>query len=439
MVLERNIILRRARLIDPQSSLDEVADIKIVGGVIKEIGRIDSAKGESIDLKGKIITPGLYDMHVHLREPGREDEETIETGCAAAAAGGFTGVACLPNTAPPIDTAGIIDFILRRAINLPVKVNPVAAITQGRAGKNLTDMHDLLGMGAVGFSDDGAPLADSDLMRRALEYASDLGAVIIQHSEDPYLFKGSMHEGLVSTKLGLAGIPSLCEEIMVMRDIRLAEYTGGRLHVAHVSAAETVEHLRNAKDRGVKVTAEVTPHHLFLTAEAVVGYNTNAKMNPPLRTERDRQALIEGLLEGTIDAIATDHAPHAPEEKEDDFNSAPFGVIGLETALGLVLTELVHTGKMDWNMLVRRMAVKPREILRLPEVKISVGSEAELSIIDPDLEWEVNPDDFKSLSHNTPFAGRKLKGCAFGIYNKGQLAVGSRQSVKGFGSRFTIS
>ena len=420
---KENIILRQARLIDPQVGIDKTADIKIVSGKIAGIGNFASEKSESIDFSGKIIIPGLYDMHVHLREPGFEYKESIETGCAAAAEGGFTGVACMPNTNPAIDTAGTIDYIERRSKDLPVTVNPVAAVTQGRKGEFLSEMYDLQRAGAVGFSDDGSPLVDSELMRRALEYSSDLDAVIIQHEEDPYLFVGVMHEGLTATKLGLSGITSLCEEVMVMRDLRLTEYTGGRLHIAHVSAAETVAHIREAKAKGIKVTAEVTPHHLFLTDEAVIGYNTSTKMNPPLREERDRLALIEGLLDGTIDAIASDHAPHSIEEKENDFNTAPFGTIGLETAVGLVLTNLVATGKMDWNMLVQRMAVAPRIILRLPEVKLEKGCSAELTIIDPELEWTVEIAKFKSLAENSPFGGWKLYGKAVGIYNKGMLVL----------------
>lgn len=424
MTQKDNIILKRARLIDPQVGIDKTADVKIVSGKIAGIGDFSSEKGESIDLSGKIILPGLYDMHVHLREPGYEYKESIESGCAAAAEGGFTGIACMPNTNPTIDTAGTIDYIKRRSKDLPVTVNPIAAITQGRKGEHLSEIYDLYKAGAVGFSDDGSPLVDSELMRRALEYASDLDAVIIQHSEDPFLFAGVMHEGIVSTKLGLAGISSMCEEVMVMRDLRLTEYTGGRLHIAHVSAAESVAHIREAKAKGINITAEVTPHHLFLTDEAVIGYNTNTKMNPPLREAEDREALLEGLLDGTIDAIATDHAPHAIEEKENDYNTAPFGIIGLETAVGLVLTNLVATGKMDWNTLVQRMAIAPRKILRLPEVKIETGCDAELTIIDQELEWVVDIDKFKSLATNSPFGGWKLKGKAVGIYNKNQLVYG---------------
>jgi len=420
--LKEDIILSGARVIDPQTGIDETADIKIEDGVIKEIGKV-SGGGESLDLSDRIIIPGLFDMHVHLREPGREDTETIHSGCSAAAAGGFTGIACMPDTNPPLDTSGIVEFILRKSGGLPVDVRPVAAVSRGRMGEKLSEMYDLLNAGATGFSDDPSPVVDSDLLRRALEYASDLGLVIIQHAEDPYLFEGVMHEGLISTRMGLAGIPSLCEENMVVRDIRMTEYTGGRLHFAHISAKESVELIRAAKGRGVNITAEATPYNLFLTDEAVLGFDTNTKVNPPLRDDEHRQALVSGLLEGTIDAIASNHYPHAKEEKEDDYNTAPFGIIGLETTLGLVLTELVHTGKMDWNALAMRMSIAPRKILNLPEAKLEEGTAANLTIIDPDCEWEVNPDDFKSLSRNTPFGGRKLKGKAFGIYNNGQLII----------------
>ena len=421
-MLKENLTLRGARLIDPQTGLDRIADIRIEGGRIAEIGDNLTESGEALDLAGKVITPGLVDIHTHLREPGREDTETIASGCAAAAAGGFTRLACMPNTNPPIDKVGVIDLIKRQAAPHPAHIHPIAAVTQNREGKKLADMYELAAAGAVGFSDDGSPVADTDILRRALEYVKDFGGVIVEHAEDPYLFKGVMHEGLTSTRLGLEGIPSLCETVMVERDIRLAEFTGGRLHICHISAAETVELVRAAKKAGIKVTAEVTPHHLFLNDSAVMGYNTNAKVNPPLRTEKDRLALVEGLLDGTIDCIATDHAPHAPEEKEDDFNTAPFGVIGLETALGLILTELVHTGRLDWSALVDRMSIAPRRILNLPSAKIEAGAEAELTIIDPEAEWKVEPAKFKSLSRNTPFAGRTLKGKAWGIYSKGRLA-----------------
>ncbi len=420
-MLKENLILRNARLIDPQTGLDRTTDLRIEGGKIAEIGDNLSGEGESIDLSGKIITPGLTDIHTHLREPGREDTETIASGCAAAAAGGFTRIACMPNTTPPIDTVGIIDLIKREAAKYAVFVHPIAAITQGRAGKKLSEMHELAAAGAAGFSDDGSPVASTDLMRWALEYTSDFGGVIVEHAEDPYLFNGVMHEGLVSTRLGLAGIPSLCEAVMVERDLRLADFTGGRLHLCHLSATESVELVRQAKKAGVKVTAEVTPHHLFLTDQATLEYDTNFKMNPPLRTEKDSLALIEGLLDGTIDCVATDHAPHALEEKENDFNTAPFGVIGLETALGLILTELVHPWKMDWMTLVDRMSAAPRRALNLPSAKIEVGAEAELSIIDPEAEWTVDASKFKSLSRNTPFGEWELKGKAWGIYNKGRM------------------
>jgi dihydroorotase len=418
-----NLILRKARIIDPQSGFDTTADILIENGVIAKIGGISGKTDEDYDLSGKIILPGLFDMHTHLREPGREDEETIASGASAAEAGGFTGIACMPNTTPAIDNSGIVEFIQKKSAGLPVDIIPIAAISVGREGKRLTDMFDLKGYGVPGFSDDGSPLVDAELMRRALEYSSDFDSVIIQHAEEPSLLKGVMHEGEVSTRLGLAGIPSLCEETMVARDIRLAEFTGGRLHICHISCKESVELIKEAKKRGVNVTCEVTPHHLFLTDKAVEGYDTNAKMNPPLRSEADRQALIAGLIEGTIDCIASDHAPHSLEEKEDDFNTAPFGIIGLETALGLVLTNLVHSGKMDWNTLIERMSIAPRKILRLPPAKIAVGEKANLTIIDPECEWTVKPEEFKSLSRNTPFKGWKLKGKAVGIFNKG-LGVG---------------
>ena len=418
------LLFRNARIIDPTSGMDKTANIMVADGKIAKIGGIEDKCETEYDLTGKIIVPGLFDMHVHLREPGFEDKEDIESGCAAAAAGGFTGVACMPNTDPVIDRSSVVDFVLKRAAGLPVDVHPIAAITAGRKGEKLTEMYDLLQHGAAGFSDDGSPLVDTELMRRALEYSKDMNAVIIQHSEDPYLFSGVMHEGVMSTRLGLAGIPSICEDMMVARDIRLVEYSGGRLHIAHISAKETVELVRQAKAKSLQITCEVTPHHLFLTDEAVKGYDTDTKMNPPLRTKEDRLALVEGLLDGTIDCIATDHAPHAPEEKEVEYNFAPFGVVGLETALGVVISGLVNTGKMDWQTLVERMSIAPRRILGLPEVTLKEGSPANLTIIDPNIEWQVDNYKFHSKSRNTPFKEWKLTGKAWGIYNKGILAVG---------------
>ena len=419
----KDVTLRGAKIIDPQSGLNDIADLRIIDGIITEIGNISDPLENDIDLKGMVIVPGLYDMHVHLREPGQEDKENIESGCNAAAAGGFTGVACMPNTEPPVDRSSIVDFIRKRAEGLPVGVNPIAAVTIERKGEKLVEMYDLLRHGAVGFSDDGSPVVNSEIMRRALEYSKDLNALIIQHSEDPYLFSGVMNEGIMSTRLGMEGIPSMCEDIMVARDIRLTEFTGGRLHIAHISVKETAALIRKAKDAGINITAEVTPHHLFLTDEAVAGYDTDTKMNPPLRTEEDRKVLVNAILDGTIDCIATDHAPHAPEEKEVEYNFAPFGIIGLETALALVLTKLVHPGLMDWNMLIDRMSIRPRRILGLEPVKIEKGMTANLTIADPNAEWEVDHFKFKSKSRNTPFKGWKLKGKAWGIFNKGQLVI----------------
>lgn len=419
----KDVILRGAKIIDPQSGLNDTADLRITDGVIAEIGDISETLKNDIVLKGMVVIPGLYDMHVHLREPGQEDKEDIESGCNAAAAGGFTGVACMPNTDPPVDRSSIVDFIRKRAAGFPVEVNPIAAVTRERKGEKLVEMYDLLQHGAVGFSDDGSPVVNSEIMRRALEYSKDLKAVIIQHSEDPFLFNGVMNESIMSTRLGLAGIPSMCEDIMAARDIRLTEFTGGKLHIAHISTKETVSLVRAAKEAGIPVTAEVTPHHLFLTDEAVAGYDTDTKMNPPLRSEEDRVALVNALLDGTIDCIATDHAPHAPEEKEVEYNFAPFGVVGLETALGLIMTKLLHTGVIDWDTLIDRMAIRPRRILSLEPVKIEKGAAANLTIIDPDAEWEVDHFNFKSKSRNTPFKGWKLKGRAWGIFNKGQLVI----------------
>ncbi len=413
------IILKGGRLFHPGSELDQIADLAIQDGCIKHIGSIPSDfQGETVNCEGLLITPGLYDMHVHLREPGFEHKETVRTGCSAAAAGGFTGIACMPNTNPSTDNPGIVEFIRNQAKGLPVDVDPIAATTKGRKGETLTEMSELAATGVTAFSDDGSPIASADLMRRALEYTNMLGALLIEHCEEPTMTVGSiMHEGAVSTRLGLTGWPAVAEEIAIERNIQLAEYTGARLHCAHVSTARGVELIRNAKKRGVRVTGEATPHHVSLECSILEHYDSEYKVNPPLRESKDIEALIAGLADGTIDAIATDHAPHAHDEKEVELALAPFGMVGLETAFGVILTELVNTGRISLARAIDAMSTQPRRLMSLPDVSLEVGSEANLSIMDLNEQWTVERDTLNSKSHNTPFHGWKLTGRARGIYN----------------------
>ena len=420
------ILLKGARLIDPPTGRDEVLDLLIVDGRIERIGKdLSASQAQSIDLRGRVVAPGFLDMHVHLREPGFEHKETILTGVRAAAAGGFTGVCCMPNTNPPIDDESVIRFIQSRArvaLDGAVDVYPIAAVTVGRKGDHLAPLAELAEAGAVAYSDDGDPVADAEIMRRALEYAAMFDRPIIQHAQDPSMTKGSvMHEGIVATSIGLQGWPSIAEEIMVARDIMLAEYTHGRYHVAHASTAGTIELVRSAKARALPVTCEVTPHHFSLTDEIVRSFDTNAKMNPPLRPREDVEAIRAGLKDGTVDVIATDHAPHSFDEKEVEFQAAPFGIVGLETGLGLALTELFHTNLVSLERIVELLAVNPRRILRLPDVAIAEGAMANLTVFDPAQEWVVDPARFRSKSRNTPFAGRRLKGRPVGILNHGQM------------------
>lgn len=418
------LLLQGGRVLDPQVNLDKITDIYIVKGKIERIGNIAAKtfKGQIVDCRGKIIIPGLVDMHVHLREPGREDKETIETGCRAAMAGGFTAVCCMPNTDPPIDCRSHVEFIKERSEGFLVDVHPIAAVTKGLQGEELTEMGDMIGGGAVGFSDDGWPVKKASLLRRALEYAKMFGHPIVDHCEERSLSEdGVMHEGFVSTGLGMKGIPSISEDIMVARDLLIAEYTGGPLHIAHISTKGAVQLLREAKQRGVFVTAETCPHYLVLTDEAVRSFDTNTKMKPPLRTEEDRQALLEGLKDQTIDVIASDHAPHAIEEKETEYNIAAFGIIGLETTLGIIMTHLMLKGLMTIEDMIQKMAVNPRKILHLPECSIQVNHTANLTILDPQVEWTVDKTTFHSKSRNTPFDGWRLNGRSLGVLNHGQL------------------
>jgi dihydroorotase len=420
------LLLKNGHVVDPLTGRDEEMDLLIVDGRIEKCGRgLSAASAQVIELRGKIVAPGFLDMHVHFREPGFEYKETIASGCASAAAGGFTSVCCMPNTNPPIDDESVIRFIQSRAQTAMgglVDVFPIGAVTMGRKGEHLAPLAELATAGAIAFSDDGEPVFDSEIMRRALEYSSMYGKPVIQHAQDPSLSKGGVaNEGFTATSLGLPVIPRLAEELMVVRDIRLAEYTGGQYHVAHVSTAETVEAVRAAKARGIRVTCEAAPHHFTLTDEALRGYDTNCKMNPPLRTREDVEAIKLGLRDGTIDAIATDHAPHSFDEKEVEFQVAPFGIVGLETAIGLSVTELLKKNVLSLVQLVEKLSVNPRRILHLPEIRIEPGTMANLTVFDPVAEWVVHPPSFRSHSRNSPFGGYRLTGQPVGVLNNGKV------------------
>ncbi len=407
------LLIRGGRLVDA-SGTDRVADLAIAGETIARIGP-DLAAGSQVDVidaSGLLVLPGLCDMHVHLREPGEEDKETVATGAAAAVAGGFTDVACMPNTQPAIDDQSVVRFVRERAKAAGLaRVHVIGAVTMGREGRQLTEMSELCEAGAVAFSDDGSPVRSAEIMRRALEYGRMVEAPIIDHCEDKDLAsRGVMNEGRVSTELGLPGIPAAAEDVMVARDVLLAELTDSHVHIAHLSTRGGVEIVRQAKARGVKVTAEVTPHHLTLTDEAVRSYDPSTKMNPPLRRAADVLALRQGLADGTIDVIASDHAPHTDNEKELEFDCAPFGVVGLETAFSLMLTELVDKDVLDLPGLVRVMSLAPRRILRLPGGVLAEQAPADIVIIDPEALWQVDPTRFRSKSRNTPFTGFRLRG-----------------------------
>ncbi|HWA59453.1 MAG TPA: dihydroorotase [Gemmatimonadales bacterium] len=414
--MTRPILIRGGRVIDPSRQSDGPADVYLVDGRVAAVGRnIGIEDGvQVIDAAGKVVAPGLIDLHVHLREPGQEDLETVATGAMAAAAGGFTAVCAMPNTDPVLDNQGAIGFVISQAQKAAkARVYPIGTISLGQKGEQLAEMGELVGAGAVAVSDDGKPVMSSHLMRTALEYAKTFGIPVADHCEDMSLAKGgAMHEGIVSTRLGLKGIPAAAEEIMVARDIILAELTGGHVHLCHMSTRGSVSLIRRAKDMGLKVTAEATPHHFTLTHEACEGYNTNAKMNPPLREDPDREAIRQGIKDGTIDVIATDHAPHHYDAKEREFDDAPNGILGLETAFGLAVTELVETGLITLPELLYRMSTHPARIFNLPGGTLTVGAPADVVILDPKARWTVDPGTFFSKSRNTPFTGRTLTGRA---------------------------
>ncbi len=412
-----NVVLKGGRIVDPSQGMDAVSDILIEDGKISRIGKdIPPSKAESekiIDLRGMVVAPGLVDMHVHLREPGFEYKETIRTGSEAAVAGGFTSIACMANTNPVNDNRSVTEFILKQArLGAMTNVFPVAALSRGQAGETLTEFGDLKSAGAVAFSDDGNPVADSGIMRHALEYACSLDMPVLSHCEDRGLSSsGLMHEGFVSTELGLPGIPAVAEDIMVLRDIALARFTGTRVHIAHVSTAGAVQAVRDAKAAGVQVTAETAPHYFTLTDEALRGFSTNCKMYPPLRGAEDVEAIKEGLRDGTIDAIASDHAPHSSVEKDVEFAYAANGIIGLETSLSLSL-KLVLDGLLTLPQLIEKMSTNPARILRISKGSLTPGCDADITVIDLHRAWTVDAGTFRSKSRNCPFDGWDLIGKA---------------------------
>ena len=428
------LLLKNARVIDPQVGLDEVADIVIRDGKIAEVGQgLSIEKGVERDLAGKIVIPGLVDMHVHLREPGQEQKEDIASGTRAAAKGGFTAVCCMPNTTPVIDNALGVEYVQARAAAVgKCRVHVAGACSQGLKGETLSEMGDMVAHGAVAFTDDGRGIQDAGMMRRVLDYASMFGKAVMVHCQDEALVgEGQVNEGVVSTRLGMLGWPAEGEEVEIARDIMLCRLTGCPLHIQHISTKRGLDLVRAAKAEGLPVTCEVTPHHLFLCEDDIDStYNTSLKVNPPLRTAEDAAALVEGVKDGSVDCIVTDHAPHTAYEKAREFELAPFGMVGLETSLGLMVTNLVSTGALTWSQLVELMAVNPRRVLNVEQVSIQPGMTADLTVIDPDVEWTVDPAEFASKAQNSGFAGVQLKGRATDVYVGGYATLEDGQIVE---------
>lgn len=417
-------LVKGARLIDPAVGLDKVADIAIADGVIEAIGENLPEEGyEVLDRAGHVVVPGLVDCHVHLRDPGQEYKETIETGTAAAAHGGFTDVCSMPNTIPETSTAEVIDYVRAHALKAGhCRVHPSGSCTVDRKGDALAEIGDMVDHGAVAFTDDGRGVQDAGMMRRVMDYTKMFDKVVMSHCQDESLAgKGQVNEGVASTRLGLEGWPAAAEEIQIARDIALSELTGCPIHIQHLTTARAIELVREGKRRGIKVTCEATPHHLVLNEDMITStYDTNFKVNPPLRTAEDNKALIEAVVDGTIDIIVTDHAPHAEHEKDREFELAPFGMTGIETSLGCILTYLVRPGHIDYNRMVELMCIKPREILRLDPKTIEEGSVADLTIFDPELQWTVTADDMYSKSKNSAFLGHELTGRATDVFLAGK-------------------
>ena len=428
------LLIKNGHVIDPANGIDGVTDIYIENGVVAEVGKnedLDGVELEVIDATGKVVAPGLVDMHVHLREPGQEYKETIETGTRAAVYGGVTSVACMPNTEPVCDNESVVRFIKERAKETGyANVFPVGAVSKGLEGKLLSEIGEMVFNGAVAVSDDGHPVENSALMRRAMQYSDMFDIPVISHCEDMALGEGDMNEGAVASELGLRGISAAAEEVMASRDILLAESLGCRVHIAHISTKGTVELIRQAKKRGVKVTCETCPHYFTLTDEVCRGYNTNAKMNPPLRTSEDVSAIKEGLKDGTIDCIVTDHAPHHPDEKQCEFGYAKNGIVGLETSLGLGIKELVKEGYLSMSQLIEKMSKNPSEILGISKGTLSVGRSADVVIFDPEAEWTVDINKLHSKSKNSPFDGFKLYGKPEYVIVNGEIVINSGELMK---------
>jgi dihydroorotase len=431
-------LLRGARVVDPAGGVDGTLDILIDGDRIARVGRDLPREGEVLELRpGWIVCPGFIDMHVHLREPGYEHKETIASGTAAAAAGGFTAVACMPNTDPVNDNASVTNFIVERAAGAPARVYPIGAVTKHSAGEQLAEIAELRAAGCVALSDDGHPVAWALILGRALEYTRMFDMPVIDHCEEPTLKgEGVAHEGFVASVLGLRGIPAAAEEVIVSRDICLAEMTGGHVHIAHLSTRGALRAVRDAKARGVRVTCEVAPHHFTLTdgqLQAPLSYDTNLKMNPPLREAADRDALLAGLADGTVDAIATDHAPHHYDEKHVEFDRAPFGIVGLETAVPLALDRLVHAGVVSMSRLVELLAVNPARILHVAGGRLDPGAPADLTVLAPDATTTVDPQRFRSMSRNTPFGGWTLRGAVAATLVGGRLVYANQDLASAAG------
>jgi dihydroorotase len=423
VVFMSSTLILNGTIVDPASNVNGRHDVMLADGKVAAVGHDLGPADQTIDATGKLVVPGLIDVHVHFREPGDEEEETIATGSAAAVAGGFTTVCCMPNTRPPLDAEAAIEFVLREGQRVGLaNVFPIGAVTKGRAGKELAEIGAMHARGAVAFSDDGVGVGDASVMRKALQYLRMFDVGLMQHCEEPSLGGGAMHAGLVSTTLGLPGIPPEAEQLMIARDLLLNRAIGCRYHVQHVSTAGSVELVRRAKADGQAVTCEVAPHHLLLTDESCRGYDTNFKMNPPLRTAADVAACIAGVVDGTIDCLATDHAPHRPEEKELEFADAPFGIIGLECALPLYVRALVEPGHISWPKLVELMTVGSARVAKLDKGTLAVGADADVTIIDPDLQWTVDVAKFRGKSRNCPFHGWAVTGRATHAIVGGRVA-----------------
>ena len=421
------LLLKNAHVIDPQVGINEVCEILIRDGKIVEVGHdLEMAKGIERDLGGKVVVPGLVDMHVHLRDPGQEYKEDIESGTRAAAHGGFTDICCMPNTNPIIDTGAVVEYVRSKAAAVgKCRVHVSGACTAGEKGEALSEMGDMVAHGAVMFTDDGRGVQSAGMMRRVMDYAAQFGKAVSSHCQDESLVgKGQINEGVVSTRLGLLGWPATGEEIQIARDIEISSLTGCPIHIQHLSSEHGLDLVRRGKADGVKVTCEVTPHHMFLNEDYIKeSYDTNFKVNPPLRTKADAEAVIAGVVDGTVDCIVTDHAPHAAHEKAREFELAPFGMTGIETSVGCVVGNLVNTGKITWERMVELMSVNPRRILSIDRVAIEAGSRADLTVIDPNLKWTVTEEEFESKAQNSGFIGCELTGRATDVYVGGYATM----------------